>query len=120
MTTGDFDKLLVATDSRYRLSLIVAKRAMQLQKGFPSLLDQDEYPENRQGTSRDDVAVAMQELVLDKDLTWGNDLPSDADLQRAFEAEHKDDLGPYPTTPVPERAGPSKEAPAIGQRRPPV
>lgn len=92
MTTVGFDKLLTLTDSRYRLSVIVAKRAMQLEKGFPNLLSHEEYPKNRVGASHNEVAIAVQELLLDKGLTWDDALTSDADLVTSFETEHANSL----------------------------
>jgi DNA-directed RNA polymerase subunit omega len=86
-----YDILLNLTDSRYRLSTIVAKRAVQLKKGLPSTLARDEYPVNRDGVSNNVVAVAVQELLLDKDIAWGETLPSNAELIRAFELDQQRD-----------------------------
>jgi DNA-directed RNA polymerase subunit omega len=89
MSTLGYDTLLNLTDSRYRLSTIVAKRAVQLKKGFPSTLTKEEYPKNRDGVSHNVVAVALQELLLDKDIVWGETLPSDVELVTAFELEKR-------------------------------
>lgn len=102
MTTAGFDKLLTLTDSRYRLSVIVAKRAMQLEKGFPNLLSHEEYPKNRVGVSHDEVAIAVQELLLDKGLLWGATLTSDADSVTSFETEHANSRF-YSLTTTPEK-----------------
>ena len=83
METIGYDKLLNVTDSRYRLSVIVAKRAVQLRKGFPSTLSPDEYPKNHKVATKDVISIAMREVLLDKEITWGKDLPSDAELMRA-------------------------------------
>lgn len=86
-----YDTLLNLTDSRYRLSVIAAKRSVQLKKGFPSTLSKDEYPKNRDGVSHNVVAVALQELLLDKDIAWGETLPSDAEQLKAFELKKRED-----------------------------
>ncbi len=83
METIGYDKLLNVTDSRYRLSVIVAKRAVQLRKGFPSTLAPDEYPKHHKAATKDVISIAMREVLLDKEITWGKDLPSDAELIRA-------------------------------------
>jgi DNA-directed RNA polymerase subunit omega len=80
-----YDTLLGLTDSRYRLSVIAAKRSVQLKKGFPTTLTKEEYPKNRDGVSKNVVAVALQELLLDKQISWGETLPSDAEQLKAFE-----------------------------------
>ena len=115
MINGGFDKLLAVTDSRYRLSVIVAKRSAQLETGFPNLLSQDEYPDNRDGESHYEVTIAIQELVLDRGLTWGESLPSDADLLRTFEADRADSLALYPRTPTPEKPSPVLEGQGLGR-----
>jgi DNA-directed RNA polymerase subunit omega len=91
MDTIGYDKLLTLTDSRYRLSTIVAKRAVQLKMGFPSLLARAEYPINRDGVSEHVVAIALQELLLGKTIIWGKDLPSDVELIRASELDKQSD-----------------------------
>lgn len=83
MRTIGYDKLLDVTDSRYRLSVIVAKRAVQLRKGFPSTLSPDEYPKDHKVATKDVISIAMQEVLLGKQIIWGKDLPSDAELIQA-------------------------------------
>jgi DNA-directed RNA polymerase subunit K/omega len=97
-----YDTLLNLTDSRYRLSTIVAKRAVQLKKGLPSTLSKEEYPKNRDGVSSNVVSVALQELLLDKSLAWGETLPSNAELIKAFEFDQKNDPLHYTVTTLPE------------------
>jgi DNA-directed RNA polymerase subunit omega len=91
VNTIGYDTLLNLTDSRYRLSTIVAKRAVQLKKGLPSTLERNEYPANRDGTSNNVVAIALQEVLQDKDIVWGETLPSNAELIKAFERDKKSD-----------------------------
>jgi DNA-directed RNA polymerase subunit omega len=98
MSVLGYDTLLNLTDSRYRLSIIAAKRAVQLKKGFPSTLSKEEYPKNRDGISQNVVAVALQELLLDKDITWGETLPSDAEQLKAFELAKRNDPLNYSVT----------------------
>lgn len=87
-----YDKLLSLTDSRYRLSIVVARRAAQLKVGVPSLLSDEEMPAAAGNT----VSVAMEELRLGKPIVWGDDLPSDAALRevraRQRREERSDDL----------------------------
>ncbi len=99
MSTTGFDKLIGLTDSRYRLSVIVAKRARQIKKGIPSLLSAAEYPKNRDGESHFEVAVAMQELLLDKGIRWGVNLPTEAVLVKSYETKREADLESYPINP---------------------
>jgi DNA-directed RNA polymerase subunit omega len=86
MAQEGFDALLALTDSRYRLSMIVARRAAQLKGGIPNLLEPEEMPNSgRQNT----VTLAMKELQLDKELHWGDDLPSLEELRRVHELERR-------------------------------
>lgn len=84
MAQVGYDKLLNLTDSRYRLSIIVARRAAQLKGGVPSLLDPEEMPDAASNT----VSVAMEELRLDKPVVWGVDLPDD-DAVREIRARQR-------------------------------
>lgn len=93
-----YDTLLNLTNSRYRLSVIAAKRSVQLKKGFPTTLTKEEYPQNRDGVSHNVVAVALQELLLDKDITWGETLPSDTELLKAFELTKRAEALHYSVT----------------------
>ncbi|MEZ4630278.1 MAG: DNA-directed RNA polymerase subunit omega [Deinococcales bacterium] len=86
MAQEGFDKLIAMTDSRYRLSMVVARRAAQLKMGIPSLLSKDEEPK-----TRNTVTVAMKELTSDKAIIWGRkDIPSPDDLRKMFERERKE------------------------------
>lgn len=92
MAQQGYDKLLSLTDSRYRLSIIVARRAAQLKSGVPSLLDDEQMPDAKSNT----VSVAMKELELGMPIRWGSDLPDDALLRdvraRQRREERSDDL----------------------------
>lgn len=77
MAQEGYDTLLNLTDSRYRLSIVVARRAAQLKSGVPSLLDPDDMPAARSNT----VSVAMKELQMHLPIRWGTDLPDDALLR---------------------------------------
>ena len=79
MAQDGYDTLLNLTDSRYRLSRIVANRAAQLKTGARPLLEEDALPEAAANT----VSVAMAELVAGVDLEWGDDLPSEPALDAA-------------------------------------
>ena len=93
MAQDGFDTLLALTDSRYRLSIIVARRAAQLKGGIPTLLEPEEMPSTgRQNT----VTLAMRELQLDKELRWGDDLPSLEELRRVNEQSRRAQDTEYP------------------------
>jgi DNA-directed RNA polymerase subunit omega len=98
MSVVGYDALLNLTNSRYRLSVIAAKRSVQLKKGFPTTLTTEEYPQNRDGVSKNVVAVALQELLLDKDIVWGETLPSDKELLKAFELTKRNEVLNYSVT----------------------
>lgn len=76
MAQEGYDVLLDLTDSRYRLSMIVARRAAQLKAGVPSLLEEGDVPDN--GNT---VTMAMAELRLKKPVRWGDDLPEETELR---------------------------------------
>ena len=66
MAIEGFDKLIGMTDSRYRLSIIVGRRAPQIKNGIPTTLTHEESPK-----TRNTVSIALKEMVLDKGIKWG-------------------------------------------------
>lgn|SRR5690554_5084851 len=80
MAQEGYDTLLALTDSRYRLSMITARRAAQLKSGIPTVLEVDQLPRNE-----NTVTLAMKELELSDQIVWGDDLPSLDVLRRAVE-----------------------------------
>jgi DNA-directed RNA polymerase subunit omega len=76
---------MALTDSRYRLSMIVARRAAQLKSGIPTTLDLEEMPEAGQNT----VSVAMREFELGRDVRWGDELPTFDELKRTVVEERR-------------------------------
>lgn len=84
MAQQGYDDLMSRTDSRYRLSMIVANRAAQLKRGFPSLLPQEELP-----ASGNTVSIALAELLRGTSLHWGEDLPSSDELLEARQAARR-------------------------------
>jgi DNA-directed RNA polymerase subunit omega len=84
MAEKDIDKLLSITDSKYRLSVVVAKRAIQLRSGAPSVL-----PPEQKARTRNLVTQSMRELATGK-LTVGQDLMDETrfiqDYQRQRQA----------------------------------
>lgn len=84
MAQEGIDKLLALTESRYLLSMVAALRAAQLQNGIPSTLSHNEYPK-----TRNTVSIALRELLLDKGIRWGAELPSNDDLQKTHETERR-------------------------------
>ena len=92
MAQRGFDILRETTDSRYRLSMVVGRRAAQLKKGVPSTVTGKVVP----GTENA-VSAAMKELELGTGVRWDNDLPSALEIssavaldQRALESAPKD------------------------------
>jgi len=80
-----YDRLMALTDSRYRLSMIVARRAAQLKGGIPTTLDAEEMPEAEQNT----VTVAMREFELGREVRWGDELPTFDELKRTVVEERR-------------------------------
>ncbi len=81
MAQEGYDKLMALTDSRYRLSMIVARRAAQLKQGIPSTLSDEDMPR-----TTNTVTIAMKELELGAGIRWGEDLPPLDEIRRMVEA----------------------------------
>ncbi|MGL4609289.1 MAG: DNA-directed RNA polymerase subunit omega [Trueperaceae bacterium] len=84
MAQEAYDKLMEMTDSRYRLSMIAARRAAQLKAGVATTLSPSEQPK-----TKNSVTIALKELALDKGIQWGNDdtLPTNEELKQTVERE---------------------------------
>jgi DNA-directed RNA polymerase omega subunit len=84
MAQEAYDKLMEMTDSRYRLSMVAARRAAQLKAGVPSVLAPNEQPKTKNA-----VTIALRELALDKGIKWGVDdsLPTNEELKQNVERE---------------------------------
>jgi len=85
-----YDKLMTLTDSRYRLSMIVARRAAQLKAGIPTTLSPEERPK-----TRNTVTIAIHELVNERGIRWGDDLPSPDELAKTVERDREAEAAPY-------------------------
>lgn len=85
MAQEGYDRLMALTDSRYRLSMIVARRAAQLKGGIPTTLGEAELPAARHNT----VTLAMREFELGRDVLWGDHLPSFDELRRTVAEERR-------------------------------
>ena len=87
MAQSSFDKLIDMVDSRYRLSMIVGRRAAQLKMGVPSVLEADEEPK-----TRNTVSVALKELELDKPIVFGTkrDLPTTEEVRKMLDRERRE------------------------------
>lgn len=83
MAQEGIDTLLALTDSRYRLSMITARRAAQLKTGIPSILDPEERPK-----TRNTVTIAMKEVATGR-ITWGDDLPTIDEIRQEIEQERR-------------------------------
>lgn len=86
MAEKDIDKLLSLTDSKYRLSVVTAKRAIQLRAGAPSVLP----PEVRVKT-RNLVTQAMRELAGGK-LQVGEGLIDEDRMQQDYQRQRQAQL----------------------------
>ena len=85
MAEKDIDKLLSMTDSKYRLSVVVAKRAIQLRSGAPSTLATDV-----KAKTRNLVTQSMRELATGKLKIGQNMMDEDRfiqDYQRQRQAQ---------------------------------
>jgi DNA-directed RNA polymerase omega subunit len=84
MAQEAYDKLMEMTDSRYRLSVVVARRAAQLKSGVPTLLTAAEQPKTKNA-----VTIALKELALGKGIRWGTDdsLPTNEEIKQAVDRE---------------------------------
>lgn len=90
MAQEGYDEMMALTDSRYRLTMIAARRAAQLKTGFPTLLTPEEKP-----NTTNTVTVAMKELQLGKDIRWGDELPSVEELSRGLETPRDGERDEY-------------------------
>lgn len=84
MAQEGYDELMALTDSRYRLSMIVARRAAQLKGGIPPMLAPEDLPR-----TSNTVTVAMKELERHVPIQWGDDLPSLSELRRLHERSRR-------------------------------
>lgn len=84
MAQEAYDKLMEMTDSRYRLSVIAARRAAQLKMGVSPILPPQELPKTKNA-----VTLALKELAEGKGITWGtnDNLPTNEELKQNVERE---------------------------------
>ena len=82
MAQKGFDILRETTDSRYRLSMVVGRRAAQLKLGVPSTLTHKVVPKGENA-----VSAAMAELESGSGVIWGDSLPSAEDIGRQVERD---------------------------------
>ncbi len=85
MAQKGFDILREATDSRYRLSMVVGRRAAQLKKGVPSTVTNKGIPREKNA-----VSAAMEEIELGTGVVWGKDLPSFRDINGIVEQDQRE------------------------------
>ncbi len=90
MAQEGFDTLMTLTESRYRLSMVTARRAAQLKLGIPSVLPKDAQPQ-----TRNTVTIAMKELEEGAGIRWGDDLPSTDELRNMIERERREEPSGY-------------------------
>ena len=94
MAQEGYDTLINLTDSRYRLSIVVARRAAQLKFGIPSVLPPEALPR-----TENSVTIAMKELEITDRVKWGDDLPSMEELRRIAEPPKQEPAANYAPTP---------------------
>lgn len=68
MAEKDIDKLLDLTDSKYRLSVVIAKRALQLRSGAPSILPVEQRVRTRNLVTQSMRELATRKLIIGKNL----------------------------------------------------
>ncbi len=85
MAQKGFDILREATDSRYRLSMVVGRRAAQLKSGVPSTVT-GKVLTNAQNS----VTEAMRELELGSGVVWGDALPSFREINSVVEQDQRE------------------------------
>lgn len=90
MAQEGYDELMALTDSRYRLTMITARRAAQLKAGIPSLLTGETLPK-----TSNTVTVAMKELELGMPIRWGDHLPSAEELSRGLDTSARPERQEY-------------------------
>jgi DNA-directed RNA polymerase subunit omega len=90
MAQEGYDDLMALTDSRYRLTMITARRAAQLKSGIPTTLDGDEKPK-----TTNTVTIAMKELELGRGIRWGDELPSPEELSRVVDTTARTERQEY-------------------------
>ncbi len=83
MAEKDIDTLLSLTDSKYRLSVVIAKRALQLKAGAPSVL-----PTDVRARTQNLVTQAMRELATGK-LLLGENLIDDQRFQQDYHRQRQ-------------------------------
>ncbi len=85
MAQKGFDVLREATDSRYRLSMVVGRRAAQLKKGVPSTVTGKVLT-----SAQNSVTEAMKELEVGSGVVWGDALPSFRDINSVVEHDQRE------------------------------
>ena len=84
MAQKGFDILREATDSRYRLSMVVGRRAAQLKLGVPSTVTNKVVPGNQNA-----VSAAMAELESGSGVVWGEGLPSAEEIGKQVQRDFR-------------------------------
>ncbi len=97
MAQEGYDKLIALTDSRYRLSMIIARRAAQLKMGIPTVLEPGTL-----SNLENSVTVAMKELETGAGVKWGDELPAEDEFKRLVEIRRPDPASTLVGTPFDE------------------
>lgn len=85
MPQKDFDELMKLTPSRYALTMVVSRRAAQLKYGVTNTLTKKPIPREKNA-----VSAAMEELVTGSGVRWGDNLPTQEEILRFAQAEHRE------------------------------
>lgn len=85
MAQKDYDELMKLTDSRYKLTMIVSRRAAQLKYGATDTLTKKPIPREKNA-----VSAAMEELVEGDSIKWGDDLPDQVTILQTAQNENRE------------------------------
>lgn len=86
MAEKHIDRMLDMTDSKYRLSVVTAKRALQLSAGAPSVL-----PADQKAKIHNVVTLAMRELATGQ-LTTGQGLIDEGRFFQDYQRQRQQEL----------------------------
>lgn len=86
MAEKNIDRMLQLTDSKYRLSVVTAKRALQLSAGAPSVL-----PADQKARIHNVVTLAMRELATGQ-LTIGQHLIDEPRFFQDYQRQRQQEL----------------------------
>ena len=88
MPQKDYDQLMKLTDSRYKLTMVVSRRAAQLKYGVTDTLTKKPIPREKNA-----VSAAMEELIAGSGVRWDDsNLPTHEEVMRNVQSENQEKL----------------------------